>query len=1008
MRLHSQLFVDSFNRVLATAQNGLEVLRLGGLDTGAEPSPFEVVERCPMYRLRRYFPESVEHGVRPPILLVPPMMLDANVFDVNRDRGAVGILHDLGVDPWVIDFGAPDREAGGLERTLADHVVALSQAVDQVRAHTGRDVHLGGYSQGGMFCYQAAAYRRSDGVASVVTFGSPVDVLAGLPFGVPEGVATRAAELLADHVFNRVSLPGWMARTGFEMLDPVKTVKSRLDFVRQLHDRDALLPREEQRRFLEAEGWVAWAGPAVAELFKQFVVHNRMMTGGFVIEDRPVSLAEIDCPVLAFIGDVDDLGQPASVRGIRRAAPRADIYELSVNAGHFGLVIGSTAAAITWPSVAQWLLWRDNAGPQPDRVRPLEVPETKPSESGVSAGARIAHGMASITEIGVAVARSVVGTTVDAGVSTKAIVSEAARTLPRLARLGQMQPHTRISLGKLLAEQGRRAPDGECFLFEDRVHTNAAVNERIDNVVRGLIHAGVRHGQHIGMLMETRPSALVTIAALSRIGAVAVLLAPGSDLKTAVRLGEAASIVADPEHIAAAAATGARVLVLGGGDTRELSPAPQTEVIDLEQIDPAAVRLPDWYRPNPGLGRDLAFVLFSRSGGHTEAKHITNGRWALSAFGTASAAALDKGDTVFCLTPLHHASGLLTSLGGAVAGGSRIALTRSFAPDRFAEEVHRYGVTVVSYTWNLLREVTDCPDAVLPEHHPIRLFIGSGMPQGLWNRVSDRFAPAKVVEFYASTEGNVVLANLTGHKPGAKGRPLPGSADLTLAAYDPISRRMLENPDGLVQPCRAGDVGLLLARANANTEAPDTLIRGVFAPDDAWFATDHLFRRDSDGDYWMMDNKNSVIVTGRGPVYSLPISDALAQLGEVDLAVAYGVRAGMTQVAIAAITLREETTLQAEDVTDALALLPPEERPDLVHVTDSIPMTSWYRPKISALRAAGVPALGSTMWSLDYGTAEYRELTAEAMNELSLDWGQIGNVSSQVTRLEHQLTEDDC
>ena len=42
---------------MATAQNGLEVIRFGGLETGAAPSPYQVVARTPMYRLRRYFPE---------------------------------------------------------------------------------------------------------------------------------------------------------------------------------------------------------------------------------------------------------------------------------------------------------------------------------------------------------------------------------------------------------------------------------------------------------------------------------------------------------------------------------------------------------------------------------------------------------------------------------------------------------------------------------------------------------------------------------------------------------------------------------------------------------------------------------------------------------------------------------------------------------------------------------------------------------------------------------------
>ena len=176
---------------------------------------------------------------------------------------------------------------------------------------TGQDVHLAGYSQGGMFCYQTAAYRRSKDIASIVAFGSPVDTLAALPMGIPANMGVAVAEFLADHVFNRIDVPGWLARTGFQLLDPLKTAKSRVEFLLQLHDREALLPREQQRRFLDREGWIAWSGPAVSELLKQFVTHNRMMTGGFAIKGQLVTLSDITCPMLAFVGEVDDIGQPA-------------------------------------------------------------------------------------------------------------------------------------------------------------------------------------------------------------------------------------------------------------------------------------------------------------------------------------------------------------------------------------------------------------------------------------------------------------------------------------------------------------------------------------------------------------------------------------------------------------------------------------------------------------------------------------------------------------------------
>ncbi|MET0896589.1 MAG: alpha/beta fold hydrolase, partial [Mycobacterium sp.] len=773
MELNLTAVTRPVERLVATAQNGLEVLRLGGLETGSLPSPLQIVESVPMYKLRRYFPPDSRPGmakVGAPVLMVHPMMMSANMFDVTREDGAVGILHFAGLDPWVIDFGEPDKIEGGMRRTLADHIVALNEAIDTIKKTTGQDVHLAGYSQGGMFCYQAAALRHSKDLASIVTFGAPVDVLAALPLGIPPNLGAIAADFMADHVFNRLDISGWMARTGFQLLDPLKTAKARIDFMRQLHDRDALLPREQQRRFLDSEGWIAWSGPAVQELLKQFISHNRMMSGGFAINGQLVTLTDITCPVLAFIGEVDDIGQPASVRGIKRASPSADVYETTLRAGHFGLVVGSKAAEITWPTVADWVLWLSGRGHQPPNVVPMPDQPADHADSGVAIASRVAHSVGEASEVALSLARGAAGAVVSANKSVRTLAVETARTLPRLTRLGQINDHTRISLGRILSEQARGAPDGEFLLFDGRVHTYEAVDRRIDNVVRGLIEVGVRQGVHVGVLMETRPSALVAIAALSRLGAVAVLMPPDGDLAAAARLGGVAEIITDPPNIDAALGLSLQVLVLGGGDLRELNLPPDADVIDMEKIDPDAVELPGWYRPNPGLARDRAFVAFSSVGGELVAKQISNYRWALSAFGTASAAALGRSDTVYCLTPLQHQSGLLVALGGAVVGGARIALSRGLRPDTFVQEVRRYGVTVVTYTWAMLRDVIDDPAFALHGNHPVRLFIGSGMPTGLWQRVTDAFAPAQVVEFFATTDGQAVLANVSGAKIGSKGR----------------------------------------------------------------------------------------------------------------------------------------------------------------------------------------------------------------------------------------------
>ncbi len=975
-------------RLVATAQNGLEVLRYGGLETGAVPSPFQILESVPMYRLRRYFPPDTRPGASPagpPVLMVHPMMMSADMWDVTRDEGAVGILHKAGIDPWVIDFGSPDKVEGGMQRNLADHVVALSEAIDTVKTVTGRDVHLAGYSQGGMFAYQTAAYRRSKDLASIVGFGSPVDTLAALPMNLPASLAPMAADFMADHVFSRIDIPGWLARTGFQMLDPIKTAQSRVEFLRQLHDREALLPREQQRRFLASEGWIAWSGPAISELLKQFIAHNRMMTGGFSIHGHLVTLSDIDCPVLAVIGEVDDIGQPASVRGIKRAAPQADVYEFLIRAGHFGLVVGSKAATQTWPTVAEWVRWLDGGGSMPEGVTPMPLQPSEPTESGVTLASRFAHSTAAATEMALSLAKSAADAVLAANRSARTLAVETARTLPRLARLGQVNDHTRISLGRIMSEQARDLPHGEALLFDGRVHTYEAVDRRINNVVHGLIEVGVRQGARVGLLMETRPSALVAIAALSRLGAVAVLMPPDADLAEAARLGAVTEIIADPSNLEAARKLNTRVLVLGGGESRDLHLDQDSDVapvIDMEQINPDRVELPGWYRPNPGLARDLAFIGFSTISGELVARQITNFRWALSAFGTASAANLSRSDTVYCLTPLHHQSGLLVSLGGAVVGGARIALSRGLRPDRFIHEIRQYGVTVVSYTWAMLREVIDDPAFSLNGSHPIRLFIGSGMPAGLWERVVDVFAPANVVEFFATTDGQAVLANVKGAKIGSKGRPLPGGGEIALAAYDPEDNLILEDDRGFVRRADVGEVGVLLAHPRGPVDPLASVKRGVFAPADTWVSTEYLFRRDEDGDYWLVDNRDAVIRTARGMVFAATINDAVGKLDAVDMAVTYGVQSGGHTLAVTALALRPGGSVPSADLSEALAELPVGTAPDLVHVVSQMTLTATFRPLAGPLQKQGVPKASRNAWYLDPDTHRYKRLTAAVRSEI--------------------------
>lgn len=983
-RRRGSSFERAFRRLSASARNAVEVMRLGRL--GAPyAAPFEVVHEDRVAKLRHYLPPRPtlpeQEGVASaapggsealcPVLLVPPLMVTSEIYDISPELSAVTYLGHAGLDVWLVDFGAPERTPGGMERTLDDHVRAVDRAIDEVRRRTGRDVHLLGYSQGGMFCYQTAALRRSRGIRSIVSFGSPVDIRRNLP-GIGSRTAARiiaAARRAVERPLQQLEgLPGFLTSTGFKLFSVRKEIKQLVEFVQNLHDRAALERRESRRRFLAGEGFVAWPGPALRKFVDEIVVHNRLASGGFVVDGRTVTLADITCPILYFVGETDEIARPPSVRAIREAAPVAEIHEIAIRAGHFGLVVGSKAITQTWPAVVEWVRWRDGVGDKPsalaskERATPIDIDDEVFDEVPIDIEA--------FYDIAASAIDAVSSRLGELGKEVGELIDSLRWQVPRLQKLRRIEPHTRISMGRALADQAAAIPESTFFLWKGRAFTYRDADRRVDNVVRGLIHCGIRRGSRVGVLMGTRPSYLSVVCALNRMGAVAVLLSPDPTritLEQAQRLAPMDALVTDPEHAAdARAAFPGPVLVLGGFGERPVLPE---RVVDMEAIDPEAVVLPPWYEPNQGRAADLA-MMFLTAGRNEVPKpaRITHRRWAFSALGAAAGCTLTSDDTVYCCLPLHHPAGMLVSVGGALVGGSRLALARRFDPETFWPEVRRYGATVVFYAGDMLRELVDAPASPLDAHSPVRLFAGSGMRIDVWERLVQRFGRASVLEFYASTECNAVLANASGAKIGALGRPLPGSAELALLSWDFDCEDFARDEGGRLIVSAPDEIGVLVARidpahptasSDGYVEGPESgarVLRGVFEPGDAWFVTGDLMRRDADGDFWFVDRLGDVVRSAAGPLPTIAIEDALVRIPAIRRAAVYGVSLPdvPVQVLVASVVPRD-TVLDAPLLTwEVAAVLPHPRRPRVVRIVPSVPMTDGFRLMKAALRERGL------------------------------------------------------
>jgi putative long chain acyl-CoA synthase len=970
----------------SSVTNAKEIVEFGRL---GDPwgSPYEIVHESQHSRLRRYTSEpGLRRDKAGSLLLVPPLMVTSEVYDLAPELSAVAALIGAGLDVWLVDFGAPEREEGGLGRTLDDHVLAVDDAIARVVRTTGRPLHLVGYSQGGMFCYQAAAYRRCEGIASLVTFGSPVDIHRNLPAidaelgGRMIGAARRA---IAKPLAQLDGLPGFLTSTAFKALSLRKELEQISEFLAKLHDRDALIKRESRRRFLAGEGFVAWPGPALRTFIDEFIVANRMSAGGFVIAGRTATLADIGVPILSFYGQRDDIARAAAVQAIVDAAPLAEIHQLPLPAGHFGLVVGSTAMRMSWPTVAEWVLWRDCGGPQPQL---LMKHETEARGYDEVEALEIEADFDPIIDVVGDVVSSLVGTAVDLVEQRSAEIAESFDNLryqlPRLRTLERVTAETRISLGLELSDRAARHPERTFFLWQDRAFSYAEADRRVDAIVRGLIDRGITTGMRVGVLMAGRPTYLSLVAALNRLGAIAVLFKPSEPraaLTAAVVQIELAALICDPPNIddALAAWTAKRatipqpptrdVLVLGDvhrGRARALPAG----AFDMERIDPDLVELPDWYVPNPGRATDLALVFVTIHGpGPARSANVSNGRWAVSAYGAAATCLLSSRDTVYCVLPLHHPAGMLVAVGGALVGRARLALARGFDPLHFWPAMRRCGATVLFYAGEMGRALVNAPRSPSEGNHSLRMLAGSGMRRDLWRALVERFGPLEIREFYASTEGNLVLTNITG-KPGALGRPLPGCDELAVVAYDFETGTFVRDAQGHARRCRVDEAGLLIAKLGPTHAGYATqAVRGVFDTRDTWFLTGDIVRRDADGDFWYVDRTQHLLRGPHGWVASREIEDRLYTLAGLEYAVVVGltpervplalrerVGSSTADVVVAILVVREPERFDPRPLSACVAELRPEQRPSFVCLRTSIALTDGFRPLKAPLVAAGI------------------------------------------------------
>lgn len=793
-------------------------------------------------------------------------MVTSEVYDIAPHLSGVKALLAQNIDVWLTDFGPPEKTDGGLTRTLDAHILAVARAIDIITRETGKGPHLLGYSQGGLFCYQAAALRKSKDVRSIITFGSPVDIRQNLPFNVTADAAERVLAFvrtaLAKPIGALESLPGEVTSAGFKLVSIRKELKQFKELISNLPDREALLEGESSRRYLGGEGFIAWPGPAFRQFVEEFVVHNRMAQGGFSVDGTLATLADVTCPILYFHGSRDEFARSPSVRAIETAAPEATCYGVEVPSGHFGLVVGGRANAVSWPTTNGFIQHLDLGKDLPSNVVRRPPVQTGSEPSVITTNAKEPRTwLGRIKQKGRTIAN-------DLG----QLVDTVRHQAPMFDRLRRLRPNDVISVGQLLSDQSRLHPESTFFLWEGRAFTYAEVDARVNAVTKACWSIGLKPGDKVAVWMDSRPSLLALIVALNRLGAVTHLFqsnVSANELSEIVRSGNFAAMVSDPKRAPLTTALDLPHTVLRcrlGGAHQEDTDGVQ----NLERIDVAAIELPAGTPVNQGRACDSAFVFYSKNHSpELRASYISNQRWAVSALGTAAGISLTPHDTVFSSHSFSHPSGFLVAISGALAGGSRIALMNEQHEQHAFEIISLTGASVVMYAGRELSALLPPKGSLAERSAKIRAFAGSGLSRSLWKDLTERYPHTDFIEFYASTEGTAVLVNTDRDSIGALGKPLPGSSPLAVFGWD-VNKGSLER-DSRGQCVRLGpnQIGVLMSqlshgpmRSSSAQHTAQRVVQNAVQTGDRWYRSSDLMYRDTDGRYWLVGRVDEVALMG--------------------------------------------------------------------------------------------------------------------------------------------------
>lgn len=260
-----------------------------------------------------------------------------------------------------------------------------------------------------------------------------------------------------------------------------------------------------------------------------------------------------------------------------------------------------------------------------------------------------------------------------------------------------------LTIGNVLRTNAERFGSKALFRFEDREYSYEDVHVLTNRLANGFAARGVRHGDHVAVMMDNCVEILFSIFALGKLGAVAVPIntaAKGRLLEYFLTHSKSSALIVDAKYLervteVRSAIAAVRLTVVLGGDSGELEGC-----IDFNQLVGQDANSPS----TQVHFKDLALLMYtSGTTGPSKACMYTQAhalKWA-SAFAVEHRYRSD--DTMYVCLPLFHGNALHTATYGMMMVGGTVAIARRFSASGYWKDINRHGATLT----NLLGSMGD-------------------------------------------------------------------------------------------------------------------------------------------------------------------------------------------------------------------------------------------------------------------------------------------------------------